>query len=360
MLLQHILRYKWLVICGSVVALFLVVSLIGGYVGGWGWVGVTAHTEPKSQTGTYVPPKTLWDWLQLLIVPAVLALAGYLFSTEQRSRDAELAKDKQREDALSSYFERMSKLLLEQGLSSVTHDESTSQQPSALAVEVARSLTVSVLRQLDTTRQALVLQFLDSSSLLRIGQPITLLAGVNLSKANLQKLDMQRVDLRKTILWEAQLEGINLSQAQLESADLSGAQMEGANLSGAQLEAATLRGAQLKKANLRGAHLDGAELSQARLEGADLSRAQLGGAFLSQAQLKRVDLRWAHMERATLSQARLEGADLRGAQLKGATLYQAHLVGAKYNIRSTRQYPSPTVWPDGFDSPKARAVLVNV
>src|SRR5256886_15631702 len=78
--------------------------------------------------------KTLWDWLQLLIIPAVLAVGGYAFTyttsrndraaTEKRTQaereaaerhaqtERDIALDNQREAALKEYFEKMSELLL--------------------------------------------------------------------------------------------------------------------------------------------------------------------------------------------------------------------------------------------------------
>ena len=48
-----------IVVCA--LGIVLIVGIIGGYLFHWSWTGVTN--------------KTLWDWLQLLIIPAVLALA---------------------------------------------------------------------------------------------------------------------------------------------------------------------------------------------------------------------------------------------------------------------------------------------
>src|SRR2546430_17242879 len=67
--------------------------------------------------------KTLWDWLQLLIIPVVLAVGGYLFNytTSRNERNAadkrnqterELGLDNQREAALQTYLDKMSELLL--------------------------------------------------------------------------------------------------------------------------------------------------------------------------------------------------------------------------------------------------------
>ena len=45
------------------------------YRRGWQWTGFTAvaSDEPEERSG-----KTLWDWMQLLIVPLALAAAAFL------------------------------------------------------------------------------------------------------------------------------------------------------------------------------------------------------------------------------------------------------------------------------------------
>jgi ABC-type dipeptide/oligopeptide/nickel transport system permease component len=81
---------------------FAVTILIGGYKLNWAWTGFTGATESY---------KTLYDWLQLLIIPVVLALGGYLFTftisrNERKAADRhnqterEIAQDNQRETAL--------------------------------------------------------------------------------------------------------------------------------------------------------------------------------------------------------------------------------------------------------------------
>src|SRR2546430_10008784 len=37
-------------------------------------------------TSEYQPGKTLWDWLQLLIIPVVLAVAGFLLKDRKSTR----------------------------------------------------------------------------------------------------------------------------------------------------------------------------------------------------------------------------------------------------------------------------------
>jgi hypothetical protein len=121
------------------VVIILIILNILGYIFNWGWTGLNAtdftSTPPKiTRTIVYQPGKTLWDWLQLLIIPAVLAVAGYVINltisrgeqaaTEQRAKsereaaekraetEREIALDNQREAAFQTYIDRMSELAL--------------------------------------------------------------------------------------------------------------------------------------------------------------------------------------------------------------------------------------------------------
>src|SRR5205085_6204327 len=67
--------------------------------------------------------KTIWDRLQLLIIPIVLAAIGFFFnvqqaqisetnSARQHQFDQQLALDQQRETTLKAYIDDMTNLLL--------------------------------------------------------------------------------------------------------------------------------------------------------------------------------------------------------------------------------------------------------
>jgi hypothetical protein len=71
--------------------------------------------------------KTLWDWLQLLVVPVVLSLITVAFAlwqdqrqqrTENQRTDAErqLAEQRAQDEALQDYLDQMGSLLLEKDL----------------------------------------------------------------------------------------------------------------------------------------------------------------------------------------------------------------------------------------------------
>src|SRR5437588_783774 len=88
------------------------------------WTGIVGHVGPlKNNAGDrdYYPAKTLWDWMQLLIVPLVLAFfvfwltaqqqdRAHQASTEQHRADAIATLDQARESLLNTYIDRMSAL----------------------------------------------------------------------------------------------------------------------------------------------------------------------------------------------------------------------------------------------------------
>src|SRR5829696_962861 len=59
---------------------------------------------------------TLWDWIKLLVVPAVIAGGGIWFNVQQREREQHIANDRAQDEALQAYLDQMNSLLLEHNL----------------------------------------------------------------------------------------------------------------------------------------------------------------------------------------------------------------------------------------------------
>jgi Pentapeptide repeats (8 copies) len=196
--------------------------------------------------------KTLWDWLQLLIIPLVLAVAALLFNLATTRNEQKIALDKQREDLLQTYIDRMSELLLKEQL--------RSSAPDAEVRNVARVRTTTILFQLDARRIEFVFAFLRESGLMSATSNDSV---VSLSQANLRKLNLSGANLYQT----------NFSEAILFRADLRDANLIEANLS-----KTILRKANLSEAILRGADLSEADLSLADLSGAEVTTEQLDKA----------------------------------------------------------------------------------
>jgi uncharacterized protein YjbI with pentapeptide repeats len=263
--------------------------------------------------------KTVWDWLQLLIVPIMLSLITVAFTWQQgvrqqrfensRAEQARKIEEQRAQHAtLQSYLDQMGTLLLDRGLDGADEDSDVRR--------LARARTLVVLDALGSGRQNKVFRFLSETELIQAGTgdrpPI-----ISLKYASLRGFELQGKQLlENTDLTQAKLSGADLSEAHLEATDLSGAHLEDANLGGARLAGASLSGAYLRDADLSGADLSGADLtdadgrfeSGARMKGADLSGADLSGADLTKAEVTRDQLQKA--------------ASLRGATLPDGSQYE--------------------------------------
>lgn len=228
--------------------------------------------------------KTLWDFLELLIVPFALAIIAFGLSRTEKAEERRLALDDQRERALQEYMDRMAELILNKH----TDDPSMNlpDTPNAplipnksthlskiKAVAVAR--THAVLRRLDPNRKGAIVTFLKDAELIIGPTPFISLQGAPLEGVILRWANLTEVNLRGANLVNAQLTSANFKGAYLEEALLLQANLEWANLTGAHLESAFV-----SRSNLRGANLTGAHLERAHFEGTNLKGADLRGAFL--------------------------------------------------------------------------------
>src|SRR5215203_2683038 len=229
--------------------------------------------------------KTLWDWLQLLVVPIVLSLITVAFAWQQSNHQQEIEEkraesDRQIEEqraedaALQAYLDQMSQLMLERDLRSSKEDNEVR--------ILARARTRTVLARLNSHRKGSVVRFLYEADLINKKHPVVSLADVRLSGADLSGAKLIGADLSGGAdLSDANLIGTNLRNADLVHTILSGANLNGADLSGADLSGATLIGTDL----IGGARLSYADLSDATLIDADLSDTYLNRADLSGANL---------------------------------------------------------------------------
>jgi uncharacterized protein YjbI with pentapeptide repeats len=225
--------------------------------------------------------KTIWDLFGLLIVPVVIVLAGWWLgnvSTQkqqqiegQRAQAQQQIEDRRAQDSvLQLYIQDMTTLLLDKRLAASKQDDPVR--------SIARSSTLTAVRQLDADRKGILLQFLYESNLIMEFDPTIELYGADLSDAILRRndpiIDLYGADLSGADLYDANLSNANLFGADLSGADLSYADLSGADLSFADLSDADLSFVRLSSAVLRYADLRGASLFGVDLSGANLSDAR--------------------------------------------------------------------------------------
>src|SRR5690348_15131218 len=138
-------RRRLVLIAGSLL-------LIGG-------IGLIIAENGFGWARTGFPNKTLWDWMQLLIIPVVLAIVAIWFNRVERKNERDIYRDNQQANALETYFDKMSDLLLKEDLRSSKSD--------AEVRKIARARTLSTLSQLDGTRKGSLLQFLYEADLIQ-------------------------------------------------------------------------------------------------------------------------------------------------------------------------------------------------
>jgi hypothetical protein len=241
----------------------------------------------------------LWDWIQLLIVPAILAGGGLWFNTQQREREQRTAERRAQDDTLQAYLDGMSHLLADKELHSA--------QPGDSLSTVARARTLTVLGRLDGSRKGSVLQFLYESGLIH----------------------KERILLNASDLIERQHKIVSTRGIDLNKADLRGANPIGADL----------REANLIEADLRKTDLRGADLSFADLRRADLSFADLRGADLSIADLREANLSYAR--------------EVTNEQLTAATFLEGATMPDRQTLRGDKMPDGPTL-EDWIRNKKAR------
>jgi uncharacterized protein YjbI with pentapeptide repeats len=359
------------IIGASIVGVALIVVIFLGYRFNWAWTGLDSNILP-SKASSFQREKTLWDWLQLLLIPLVLAVGGYLFNLNVNRNEQRAAANRDQnereiaqETIIQEYINKMAELLLHEKLRGSAEDDEVR--------KIARVLTLTVLPRLNANRKRSLLQFLYEAGLLKKGEGVLDLRDADLSRAYLSGAYLKGAYLKGAYLKGAKLLGAylsradlsyaNLSEAYLVDAYLAGANLKGANLRGANLKGVSLSGANLSRANLKGANLSGADLSYANLSeaylvGAFLSEANLKGAFLVEAELKGANLKRAFLSGADLSEAYLLNAnlaytDLSGADLRRTYLGLANLKRAKVTPEQLKQASSlkGSITPEGKKHP---------
>lgn len=331
------------VIVGLVLVLLLS-TLIDAYFFNWQYTGFG--------------PKTIWDWLELLIIPVVLAIGGYMFTradkqaeldrAEQQVRtEREIAEQRAQDALLQTYLDQMTELLLEKGL--------RTSKPGDEIRHVALVRTLIILRRLDRERRKVVMQFLQNSRLVVTNdiEGVVSFEMADLSGTNLSNTPMSSIKFTGANLYEANLSEADLRDCDLSNTNLRGANLRGTNLLQANLEGANLEGADLTDANLTRARLDNAQLDNATLYKTTLSRASLIRATLREVDLRQAILDWADLKEAYIGQSDLDSVDLceailvhtnfqgsnlqhvnfQDALIEGAWLSKVNLKGSNITVR---------------------------
>jgi uncharacterized protein YjbI with pentapeptide repeats len=301
------------------------------------WLGIGERRWKKRADEEVQPAKTLWDWLQLLVVPAMLAALALFFSASQASRDRSredrriredraLAESARQDATLEAYFAQMTNLMLDRNL--------LRSRPPSEVQAIARTATLTAVRRLNGRRKGELIRFLAEAGLL---------SGGELSGNNPPPVDVSSGDLRAADLTNADLDG-----ARLDGADLRGARFDHASLRHSSLGTDTLRvlgtdlrGASFKHATIEDTDFDGADLSHAAFDYAWIADSKLGSC------LDHTSFRYTNFNPDVMTEETMGIADFGGAEGGGVDFSHAlHL--------STLNVHQATLWNVRLDGADGR------
>lgn len=256
---EMVKKNRWRVILAIIVLVILI------------WTGYVMLGRYPDWTG--FGDKTLWDWMQLLIIPVILAVGAYRLNESARKQEIKIASENRQETALQTYLDKMTELLLDKKLCESEVGE---------VIAVARARTLTVLRRLDGVPKGELLIFLYEANLISKYKTVINLAEADLRRADLYGANLSEANLSETFLDGANLRFADLCRANMTKAGLSWADLKWTKLRGVNLSNAVLIRADLSLTDLRGANLSNAVLDSTNLTLAKLSEVNLSGAEYNQ------------------------------------------------------------------------------
>lgn len=187
----------------------------------------------------------LWNWLDLLIVPVMLALGAFFLNLSADQRQNKLENERKQQETLKSYFSQVKDMLIKDSLQSKIESKMAEKNPSMNKNGVyfnqpqlsfrekatIEALTSIVLRELDEKRKRQAIKFLAKSKLITYPE-------CN-SKDKFRKYDnynkkefISSLDLDIDSSFDSQ---ISMSEAKLNEVDLSSLDLSCINFTGTDL-----------------------------------------------------------------------------------------------------------------------------
>jgi len=296
------------------------------------WTGFGSYTNSK---GEFVDAKRLWDWLELIIIPAALSLVAFFLNRAVKRTEQKKLEEQIEEDRLKDYFNSITDLVLS------SDNEIGKAATRIRSIAIAR--TISALHSISSPgRTSTIIRFLWQTGLLA-SNDTTHTAG---------------------LLIGAKLQGVNLSGSELTNADLITA-----NLSDCLLIDANLLFANLSLAVLEGADLTNGDLTRAQLGGADLSFARLANVLAYQTSMLGTTFRGATFDEALFLECDFSNAiNLDARQLaKARTLwgckFDSHIIDVLQTYISKDRFEALFRKPDFIDTvheAQSRGMLPNI
>jgi uncharacterized protein YjbI with pentapeptide repeats len=239
-----------------------------------GFIAFAIISDPPSWTGfgeskvdaTRIPAKTLWDWLDLLIIPVTIGIIGWLFSKIEKEKSKKREEERSQNETLESFLQTMTNLIIEHKLQNT---------PTSQTLAIARARINIAINNLNGERKGQVLQFLYESDLINIIPKLSLL-GANFQNAVLDEI----------VLGKSEIKGVYFNKSSIQNANLNGAIFTGCDFSEVNFSNSLVKNVDLSYANLTKAKLINLDLTTVNFEGANLTKANLKESKILKKQLE--------------------------------------------------------------------------
>lgn len=248
----------------------LIVIIISNWISNFKWSGFQK--------------KSFWDWLQLLIVPLMLAFGAFYLNYASGQRDNQLAEERKQQEILKDYFSKMQTLILaektvQKSNNKPTDSPSLNQYQPKLSPEsqaIAKALTFAVLDELDGKRKGKVISYLADSKLI-IEDPIL----KSKSEINLEHANLKEIELRDVVMPFVKINNADMTKAKLTNVDLSNSDLADSNLSKATLKDVKLGDAEVYHVDFTETTLTDVDFSNTNLNNSNFDSATLDNITFS-------------------------------------------------------------------------------
>ena len=235
--------------------------------------------------------KSFWDWLQLLIIPLMLALGAFYLNSAADFRDYQIAQEQKHQEILTDYFSKMQDLIVETKKSKQTPGSKESNSEERLLLEfrpTAQALTLSVLEQLDGERKGKVITYLAESQLITVdNNKLSTQPEIKLDGANLDDIELGNKGQRNSLNEDEMtiIDKIKIKNANMKRANLSGLQLLYSELNGSNLENATL-----ENVNFTGSTMIGSRFINGKITDVNFTDVRLGKTIFDNVKLENIKI----------------------------------------------------------------------
>jgi uncharacterized protein YjbI with pentapeptide repeats len=254
--------------------ILIIVFLAAGYfVANWAvrpdvapiWTGFGKYDEETDGPRA----KTLWDWMDLLIIPLAVGILAWSFKEAEKEKANRSEEERSQNESLDSFIKIMTELIIKHNL--------TNEKSSFESRTIARTRINLAFSNLNKVRKGQVLQFLFESGLID-----------KTPKINILGADIKGAVLDGIVLSQAEIKGVYFNKASIKSSNLNRTVFTGCDFSGADLSDSLVNETDLSYTNLSRAKLKNMDLTSVNFEGADLTKANLRGSIINQQQLNSI------------------------------------------------------------------------